>query len=165
MKKLTLFLLLLSSSLAFSQILNKDFDEMLKDLLAHSVNEIGVEEVNDDDENTIFLDAREKNEYEVSHIKNAIWIGYNNFKIKSVKSIPKEAKIIVYCSVGYRSEKISEKLVKSGYTNVYNLYGSIFEWVNQGNAVYDMNGKETLKVHAYNKKWGQWLDKGTKVYK
>ena len=40
------------------------------------------------------------------------------------------------------------------------FYGSIVEWVNQGNTVVNDTGEKTLKVHAYNKKWGIWLNKG-----
>jgi len=43
------------------------------------------------------------------------------------------------------------KNVKAGYTNVSNLYGGIFEWVNQGNNVVDDNNRITPKVHAYGK--------------
>jgi predicted sulfurtransferase len=71
----------------------------------------------------------------------------------------------VYCSIGKRSESITQKLSKAGYGNVSNLYGGIFEWVNQGNGVVDVNNKQTNKIHAYGKFWGQWLHKGEKVYK
>ena len=45
-----------------------------------------------------------------------------------------------------------------------NLYGSIFEWVNQRKPVHDSEGKEKLKIHAYPQVWGVWLKKGEKVY-
>ena len=57
-----------------------------------------------------------------------------------------------------------EKLKAAGYRNVRNLYGSIFEWVNQDNPVVDNQGKPTQKVHAYSRTWGVWLNKGEKVY-
>jgi len=44
-------------------------------------------------------------------------------------------------------------LVKAGYTNVSNLSGGIFEWVNQGSNVVDDNKRITLKVHAYGSFW------------
>ncbi len=110
------------------------------------------------------LDAREKREYEVSHLKNAQWVGFDDFDISRLKGIKKDDPIVIYCSIGVRSEKIGEKLQAAGYTNVKNLYGSIFEWVNQGNTVYDRSGQATPKVHAYNKTWGVWLKKGEKVY-
>ncbi len=149
----------------FAQVKSKAYGEMLDKLLSHSVNEIAVGEVDQTDPSIVYLDAREKNEYNVSHIKNAVWVGYDDFKMERLPEMDKADKIIVYCSVGYRSEKVSEKLVKAGYDNVFNLYGSIFEWVNQGYPVYDNQGKQTTKVHAYNKDWGQWLTKGAKVYK
>ncbi|PCJ84688.1 MAG: rhodanese [Flavobacteriales bacterium] len=136
---------------------------MLKALLSHSVNEVNVKEVIGDT-TIVFLDAREKREYEVSHIKTAKWVGYDDFKMKRVDAIPKNKKVVVYCSVGYRSEKIAEKLMESGYTEVSNLYGGIFEWKNQENPVYNKNG-EMEKIHAYDKTWGIWLNKGEKVYK
>ena len=71
----------------------------------------------------------------------------------------------MYCSVGYRSERIGEKLIKEGYSNVFNLYGGIFDWVNNDNPVYDFNEK-VYKVHAYNKDWGKWVENESceKVY-
>jgi len=71
---------------------------------------------------------------------------------------------VVYCSLGIRSETIAHKLIKKGYTNVYNLYGGIFEWKNNDFVVLDTEGSETEKVHAFNKNWGKWLTKGKKVY-
>ena len=114
--------------------------------------------------NMVILDARERSEYDVSHLPNAVFIGYNNFEKKILDSLAKDKPIVVYCSIGYRSEKIGEKLQKLGFTKVYNLYGSIFEWVNQGNPVVDSSGKPTQRVHAYSRTWGIWLKRGEKIY-
>lgn len=135
---------------------------MLYTLLDHSVTEIAVKEAIGND-SIIFLDARSLAEYNVSHIKDAIHVGYDNFSFESVPSDAKDKPIVVYCSVGYRSEKIAEKLNENGYKNVSNLYGGIFEWVNQGNPVYQ-GDTTTQNVHAYDKTWGIWLNKGHKVY-
>lgn len=142
---------------------DRGYSVMLNGLLSHSVNEVSVGDVDPGPE-VIFLDAREKNEFDVSHIKNAVFVGYDNFDPNNVKEIPKEKQVVVYCSVGYRSEKISEKLIELGYTNVSNLYGGIFEWKNAGKPVYDPEGNETEKVHAYDKLWGRWLKAGKKCY-
>jgi rhodanese-related sulfurtransferase len=112
----------------------------------------------------LIIDAREKEEYNVSHIKGAKYVGYDNFKASTLKEIDKETTIVVYCSVGYRSEKVGEKLKRIGFSKVMNLQGGIFDWVNSGYPVYDNNGKETKKIHAYDKSWGKWLTKGEKVY-
>jgi len=116
------------------------------------------------DSTIIILDTREREEFTVSHISKAIHVGYDHFEMDSLKKIPKNTRIIVYCSVGYRSERIGEKLLSSGYTNVYNLYGGMFEWVNNDYPVVDKNNIQTNKIHAYSKLWGKWLIKGEKVY-
>lgn len=113
--------------------------------------------------NALFLDAREPREYEVSHIEGARCVGYDEFDLDSISDLDKSQPIVVYCSVGYRSEKIGEKLQDAGFTNVYNLYGGIFHWINTDHPVVSNTG-ETNAVHAFNKKWGKWLEKGDKVY-
>lgn len=114
--------------------------------------------------NVVLLDTRSKAEYEVSHLPNAHWVGYDDFDVKRVREIPKQANVVVYCSVGYRSERVGEKLLAAGYQHVHNLYGSLFEWVNDGNPVVDKQGKATQRVHAYSRLWGVWLQQGEKVY-
>lgn len=138
------------------------YNLMLKTLLSHSVNEVSVSQT-DTLKNVVYIDSREQAEYNVSHIKNAIWVGYNDFDTERMKEVSKNSKIVVYCSVGKRSEDIALQLKKAGYTDVANLYGGIFEWVNTGKPVYNQQG-ETNKVHAYSKTWGIWLNKGKKVY-
>jgi len=158
-----LFYFLLSFSPSSAQpVENAAYDLLLKGLLSHSVNEVSVKEIANDT-TILLLDAREKREYEVSHIQHAVWVGYDDFNMSRVKNIGKETKIIVYCSVGYRSEKIAEKMKQAGYMHVSNLYGGIFEWKNQKQPVYHATAK-TNQVHAYSKTWGVWLNEGEKVY-
>lgn len=135
----------------------------LKTLLSHSVPESSVANVNLEQVPYI-LDTREKNEYDVSSIEGARFVGYNKFDIDQVSDIPKDANILLYCSVGYRSEKIAEKMKEAGWENVSNLYGGIFEWKNQDKPVVDSTGLETSRVHAFDKTWGRFLKKGEKVY-
>lgn len=146
---------------------NSKFDKMLEGMYEYTVPLVKNEQLKMwlKNEKIYLLDTRENHEFDVSHIKDAINVGYDNFNIKSVKHIPKDAKVVLYCSVGYRSERIGEKLIKEGYANVFNLYGSIFDWINDGNDVYNSSGKVT-KVHAYNKEWGKWIvnENVVKVY-
>jgi len=157
-----IFIMFLSNT-TNAQIKSKAFDSLLNVMVTKSVPSVGCEDIKKM-KNIVLLDTREKREYEVSHLKDARWVGFVNFNLKSVDAIPKDANIVVYCSIGVRSGKIGEKLMQAGFTNVPNLYGSIFEWVNQGNPVYDMTGKPTNKIHGYNWKWGVWCNKGEKVY-
>lgn len=148
---------------AAGQVQSSAYNLTLKTLLSHSVPEVTVPQVKTMND-VLLLDAREWTEYQVSHLKNAKFVGYDQFEMDNLRLINKNQKIVVYCSVGYRSEKIAEKLKQAGYTNVSNLYGGIFEWVNQGNTVVDTHGSVTENIHAYSKTWGVWLNKGVKVY-
>lgn len=145
---------------------NPAFDQKLEQLLRFSVPLIGVEELKNIQREVHIFDTREWPEYEVSHIEGAEYLGYDHFDEKRLADIPKDARIVLYCSVGYRSEKTGEKLRKLGFSNVYNLYGSIFEWVNQGNEIVDASGKKTNRLHTYNKTWSQWVasEKATKIW-
>jgi rhodanese-related sulfurtransferase len=138
---------------------NPDFDKKVANMLSFSVKTISPSDLNRQS-NVLVLDARERTEYDVSHLPNAVFIGYNSFEKKTLDTIQKDRTIVVYCSIGYRSEKIGEKLKKMGYTKVFNLYGSIFEWLNQGYPVVDKNGQPTNKVHTYNKAWSRWIEDG-----
>ena len=155
--------LLLLALAGYSQVKSGAFRLMLKDLLRHSVPEISVSVAARDSASIIFLDAREPREYGVSHLNGAIHVGYDAFSVAQLPPLDKNSRIVVYCSVGYRSEKVSEQLLAAGFTRVANLYGGIFEWVNRGFPVYNDKGR-THAVHAYDKKWGVWLERGEKVY-
>lgn len=167
MMRLLFILLALQISLAScsqdGRVTNNTYGIMLKALLDHSVPEMAVSEV-DTSEGLTYVDARSREEFEVSHLKGAIWIGYDDFDASRVDDLSKADTILVYCSVGYRSEKIAEQMEELGFAHVYNLYGGIFEWKNQGHSVVNPNGEITEEVHAFDKNWGRWLKEGIKVY-
>jgi rhodanese-related sulfurtransferase len=111
-----------------------------------------------------FLDAREKDEFNTSHIEGAVHVGYDKFKLNNVKEIPKDAEIIVYCSLGYRSDDVAQKLKQAGFTNVTNLFGGLFQWSNRAYPI--VNGKEmpTSMIHGYSESWSQYIIQGTIIY-
>ena len=159
-----LIIILFIVSLFYLQSQSNDFDKLLNKLLSNDVKEIKIEDVKKQ-EDYIFLDTRSLEEYKVSHIKDAIWVGYKKFSLSRMKQIDKSRPLIMYCSIGYRSGKITLILKEAGYKNIYNLYGGIFLWLNKGYPIYDSENKDTLKIHPYNKKWGKWLTRGIKTYK
>ena len=64
--------------------------------------------------------------------------------------------MIVYCSVGYRSSALAEKLQRAGFTNVANLEGSLFQWANENRPLH--RGTNTVReVHGYSRKWSGLL--------
>lgn len=102
------------------------------------------------------LDARTQAEYQLSHIQQAERIDpyYPNLE---ALTLSKDMPIVVYCSVGYRSARIAQQLQQAGFSHVYNLEGSIFQWANEKRPLYKYNSP-TTKVHLYNKLWGQLLN-------
>lgn len=134
-----------------------DFNEKINRMLSFSVPFISVGELEKNKEEYIILDSREEEEYAVGHIKGAKCVGYDDFNIRGLSGVDKDAKIAVYCSIGYRSEKVTEKLRKEGYTNAVNVYGSIFQWVNDGKPIYNSKGDEVNEIHTYNRKWSKWV--------
>jgi len=137
------------------------FDKMCDKHIKKTVPLVTPEILKDEmdvNDKVLVLDAREKKEYNVSHIKGARFIGYDHFKITSLADVDKNTKIYIYCSIGYRSEKIGEKLLKDGFKHVYNVYGGIFNWTNTGYKVINAKGKVTNSVHGFDKKWSKWIN-------
>ena len=157
------FVFLLISIHSLSQ---ENLSDLLKKYNTESVPYISSDSLKLILNDVLLFDAREKVEFETSHIKNALFVGYDKFNLEKTNTkIPnKNDKIIVYCSLGIRLSTIAIKLKKAGYTNVLNLYGGIFEWKNSGYRVYNRDEKETEKVHTYKQEWSKWLLKGEKKY-
>lgn len=105
----------------------------------------------------LVLDARSQEEYAVSHLKSAQLIEVKNLDIAVLPEVPFNTSIVVYCSVGYRSAKVVQQLQQAGYQNVFNLSGGIFEWTNQGEAIFKDKHRVEI-VHPYNFLWGKLLN-------
>jgi len=163
MKNIFLLIFIGISVSGFSQ---KKLSKLLKQQNTESIPYIYVDALQNESENIILLDSREEKEFKTSHLKNAICVGYDFFNLDSVQAkLPnKNSKIVVYCSLGIRSEDVAEKLKKAGYSNIYNLYGGIFEWKNNDLEVLNSQEKPTDSIHTFSKAWSKWLKKGVKVY-
>lgn len=143
------------------------FDKKLESLYRNSVATITPGELSalmKSGTAVVLLDIRSEEEFGISHIRTANFLDYGSFNTRMVDKFNKDSPIIVYCSVGYRSERVGEKLKSAGFKNVRNLYGGIFQWVNEGHPVVNKTNHPTDSVHTYNRNWSQWLTKGIKVY-
>lgn len=69
----------------------------------------------------------------------------------------------IYCSVGYRSAGVTQRLREAGFTNVSNLQGSIFRWANEGRPVY-RDRRRVQAVHPFDARWGQLLTDSLHAY-
>ena len=102
-------------------------NERLASLVPIESYTIGPAEVQNLD-NPIFLDAREEEEYAVSHLPGALLLGYDSPDYGVLDAVAKDQPLVVYCTVGYRSNKMVGQLQARGFTQVYNLYGSLYAW-------------------------------------
>jgi rhodanese-related sulfurtransferase len=136
---------------------NPDFDSEIARLLDFSVPFISADELRQHKEKYLIFDTREPAEYAVSHIPGAKYLGFDKFDASQLSNIPQNTPIVLYCSIGYRSEKTGNKLQKMGFTQVYNLYGSIFEWANKGFPLENQAGKPAKILHTYDEKWSHWV--------
>lgn len=161
-----MFKFLISFLITINSFSQENLEQLLKKYNTETIPYISVTNLQEISNDVILLDARELKEFKTSHLKNARFVGYEKFKLKkTIKTLPnKDAKIVVYCSLGVRSEDVAEKLKKAGYTNVLNLYGGIFEWKNNNNTVFNSEEKETEKIHTCTQEWSKWLLKGEKIY-
>ena len=116
-----------------------------------------------DKQTTIVFDVREKEEFNVSHIENAIQIApdINSKKfINQYSSQLKEKHIVFYCSVGRRSSALASRLkpllAEQGVQEIYNLKGGIFLWHNQNRTLVQQD-QPTQFIHPFNGRWGKLL--------
>lgn len=110
----------------------------------------------------LLIDVREPAEYAVSHLPGAVHAQGDDI-LKRARQAEPGQKVVLYCSVGYRSSREAEKLLEQGVDNVVNLEGSIFEWANEGHPV--VRGDQTVEaVHPFDDEWGQLLDETLRSY-
>ena len=113
-------------------------------------------------ESVVLIDVREKKEFQVSHLPDAVHETRADAIVRSYKTFA--GMVVVYCSVGYRSADMAVQLTAAGMKRVFNLKGSIFAWANEGYPLVDKQGM-TRFVHPYNRHWGQLLQKKYHAYK
>jgi rhodanese-related sulfurtransferase len=117
----------------------------------------------DDGPSVVLLDARAEGEYRVSHLRGARRVDPDR-EDGSGLEIARGARVVVYCSVGWRSAGIAERLARAGVRDVYNLHGGIISWANAGRPV--VRGDAVVRaVHPYDAVWGRMLDARLHAYR
>ena len=104
----------------------------------------------------ILLDVRTLNEWNVSHLPNALRVEPGAPAETVLPNIPKDTQIVTYCAVGYRSAELATRMRLAGFTHVQSLEGSIFQWANEHRPLVK-DAKPTSLVHPYNQFWGRLL--------
>ncbi|GAB5499734.1 MAG: rhodanese-like domain-containing protein [Pseudohongiellaceae bacterium] len=107
------------------------------------------------------VDVRAADEFRVSHLPGA----ENLITAAAIAAAypDRDAPVVVYCSVGYRSAAVAAELASLGYDQVFNLRHSIFAWANADRPLVNAAGP-TDKAHPYNFVWGRLLDASRRQY-
>ncbi|PCJ58244.1 MAG: hypothetical protein COA73_10045 [Candidatus Hydrogenedentota bacterium] len=112
------------------------------------VTPIQVIEMLENDNNVVIVDVREPEERAVSTLPGAL----SKSEFEEQEEELKGKKVVVYCTIGYRSGLYTQTLKEQGW-DAYNMPGSILSWVHAGQPVVDESGNETKRVHVYGKRW------------
>ena len=127
MKKIILTSIILSFSLPA-------FSAPQKPVEIKSVNktEISTQEAKNllNKKNYVFIDVREKSEFDEGHIKGVKLIPLSTINTEALK-LDKNAKYITVCRSGRRSAKAAEEMKKLGF-NVVTMKGGMLEWQEKG---------------------------------
>lgn len=108
-------------------------------------------------EPVLLLDAREAEEYEVSHIDGAVRTTTVRAALDAIQADSRQPTVVVYCSVGYRSSRLASRLKARGVRKVFNLEGSLFRWANEGLPL-SRGDQPATHVHPYDDEWGELLN-------
>lgn len=107
-----------------------------------------------DDTNLVLLDIRQPGEQAVSMIPKAITTV--EFAERFKKGIPKAKRIVVYCTIGFRSGKYAMELAGQGI-RAENLEGGVLAWSHTGGPFEVRNqaglATPTKRVHVFDKGW------------
>ena len=84
---------------------------------------------NEEDNESVIVDVRTEEEYNLGHIKKSILIDINqpNLFMESISNFDKSNSYYVYCRTGVRSEMACSLMNQKGLT-AYNLVGGFVEW-------------------------------------
>jgi len=105
----------------------------------------------------VLLDVRTPAEWKVSHLPGARLVDPKADAITAAGDLAKDAPIVTYCAVGYRSGVLTQHLRAAGYTKVRNLEGSIFQWANEHRPLV-RDDERVTRVHPYSAFWGRLLE-------
>jgi sulfur-carrier protein adenylyltransferase/sulfurtransferase len=97
------------------------------------IDEIGTADAAALDGEPVFLDVRERDEWDEGHIPGALYAPRNNLESRVEGLVPdKERTIVVYCGSGTRSAFAARALGELGYEDVRNLAGGFTDWKRSG---------------------------------
>jgi len=98
-------------------------------------------------DHAVILDVRTPEEFATGYIHGAV--NYNIYDAdfdQRIAKISKDKAVFVYCKAGGRSAEAAAKLIKLGFTEVYDLKGGVMAWTAKGNG---LEGQSTSTPDQY----------------
>lgn len=84
---------------------------------------------------TVYLDVREPNEFNLGHVPGAVHIPRGTLEGVIEGMITRDKKVVVYCASGNRSALAADTMQQMGYTNVASMSGGFRGWADSGGQV------------------------------
>ena len=106
----------------------------------------------------LVLDVRTAEEFAVSRLPGAVRVDPEAQAMDVLAAHPeaKERPVLLYCSVGWRSSLLADRLRRAG-VDARNLRGGAFGWRNEGRMLV-RDGAPTGDVHPYDAVWGRLIE-------
>jgi sulfur-carrier protein adenylyltransferase/sulfurtransferase len=84
-------------------------------------------------EGALFVDVRERDEWDEGHIPGAVWVPRGNLESRIENAVPdRSTPIVLYCAAGNRSAFAAKTLGELGYEDVVSLSGGFTDWKRNG---------------------------------
>ena len=118
--------------------MSDDFCQLRRwDVLKSKLNNIKADQfdqaLNDHPQATL-LDVRTEEEYQTSHLPNAVSMDYfGDSFLEQLDQMNVEGQYFIYCRSGRRSVRVCTLMVNSGFKNVFNLDGGLNAYENLAN--------------------------------
>jgi sulfur-carrier protein adenylyltransferase/sulfurtransferase len=103
----------------------------LIDEAKRQIDEVTPEQVRDmqaRNEDVVYLDVREPNEWNLGRLPRAVHIPRGNLESKVEGVVDRGQKVVVYCARGNRSALAALTMKQMGYDNVASMSGGIQRW-------------------------------------
>jgi len=103
--------------------------ENYEGVMKEEIDVQGVRQLLDEEANFLLLDCRNPDEREFAHIQKSEFIPMNELPIRVSELEPhRKRRIVVYCHLGGRSDRVCQWLRSQGFTQVQNMVGGIDAW-------------------------------------
>jgi len=93
-----------------------------------------VRDMQDREENVVYLDVREPNEWNLGRLPKAIHLPRGNLETKVEAMIDRGQRVVIYCARGNRSALAALTMKHMGYENVASMARGFLGWA-------DINGE------------------------